>query len=666
MTATSRRVGTCLLICAALAACGGGGDSDKLQPADMDYSALKIAESLDAPLAYAGNDEELLQPLRNGLRLMVADKPAAVLTGAVTPSVSAQGSYSGTTLQVEGVDEADFVKYDGRYIYATRPEIVTPSSGTAQLSRNVLDISSTDPATAGVEPLSKYIIEGEQTSVPQIFQLQNPQGTTEYLTTVSQNFYAWLLPQIPIAALVARPDKTTIQLLDVRDPRNVSQAWKLELDGWLRASRVIGDTLYLVSSYRPRIPNLILPADTPEKREANERLIRSSAAGELLPSYSENGGARRQLVTREGCLIAQHLASHEGYTDLVVISAIDMRARRLTDVNCLSTNINSVYMSKESLYVAGTGSRVGSASITVLHKLAIGGGEITYRATGAVTGGISWSNPSYFMDEYNGDLRILTTANNVHRLHVLRESGDRRLMLVSELPNDNRPAPIGKPNESVYAVRFMDERAYVVTFRVTDPLYVIDLKNPADPIIAGELEIPGFSTYLHPVGPTQSELLLSVGQEVTATGRRAGIKVQLFDVRDIAHPQLLGQEVFGATGSSSEALEDPHALTFLELPGSIPRYRFALPIQVADTADPMNPNQFNWTYSGLHLFEVADSASETPQLRFQGVIKTEQPNSGEKSPVYYTRTRGILHDDGVFAVHGDRVLSSLWQDLPAP
>jgi uncharacterized secreted protein with C-terminal beta-propeller domain len=667
MTAISRTAGTCLLICAGLGACGGSDNSGTEQPINVDYSALKVAESTDAALVYARSDEEMLLPLRNGARLMVSNGATTLVYGTVTPSLSAQSPYSGTTVQVQGVDEADSVKYDGRHIYATRREIVPASPGTSQLSPNVLSIWRTNAASAGVEPVSKYVIEGDQSEVPQIYQLQTPEGTTEYLVAVSQNYYGWLLPQLAIASLVIQPDRTTVQLLDVRDPVNVTQSWKLELDGFLRASRMIGETLYLVSSYRPRIPDLVLPADTQEKREANERRILNSTARELLPSYAENGGARRPLATRDDCLVAQQLASYESYTDVVVISAINMRTRRVTDVNCLSTNINSVYMSAESLYVAGTGYRsTESAPITVLHKLAIGGGEITYRATGAVTGGIFQSNPSYFMDEYNGDLRILTTANGVHRLTVLRESGDQRLMLVSSIPNATRPAPIGKPNESVYAVRFMAERAYVVTFRVTDPLYVVDLKNPADPAIAGELEIPGFSTYLRPVGPTQSELLISVGQEATVTGRRAGIKVQLFDVRDIAHPQLLGQEVFGATGTGSEALSDPHALTFLTLPGTTPRYRFGLPIQVADTPDPSDSSRFNWTYSGVHLFEVADTDTGAPQLRFQGVIKTEQAGDAGTSPAFFSSTRGVLHDDSVFAVHGDRVLSSLWQNLPAP
>jgi hypothetical protein len=225
-----------------------------------------------------------------------------------------------------------------------------------------------------------------------------------------------------------------------------------------------------------------------------------------------------------------------------------------------------------------------------------------------------------------------------------------------------RPAPIGKPGEGVFAVRFVNERAYVVTFRAIDPLYVIDLTNPADPTIAGELQVPGFSTYLRQLGGAGSQLLLAVGQEVGADGRRAGIKVQLFDVRDIAHPQSVGAEVIGNVGSMSEALNDPHALTFLDLPGADARVRLALPIIVYDTPHPTSSGQLTWTYSGLHLFEVA--ANATPALHFQGVIKTEERDASRRNPSFGGGGRGVLHADSVYAVHGEEVRSSLWQNLP--
>src|SRR5262249_31901611 len=159
------------------------------------------------------------------------------------------------------------------------------------------------------------------------------------------------------------------------------------------------------------------------------------------------------------------------YTDLIVISAINVRTRRISDVNCLSTNVNGVYMALNSLYVAGIRTAEGGTASTVLHKFAIADGQMSYRATGSVTGTVGWPNGSYFMDEHGGDLRILTSRSLEHRLTILRESG-KSLVAVATLPDAAHPEPIGKPGESVYAVRFVGDRAYVVTFRLTDPLYV--------------------------------------------------------------------------------------------------------------------------------------------------------------------------------------------------
>jgi beta propeller domain-containing protein len=655
MSSTSRAFGIGVFFSIGLVACGGGGGDRSAvvaeEPLNLDYSTLRLAESRETPLQYAANDEQILAPLRNGMRLVMtrfSPPPGIVmLAGSST-------SYSGTTVQVAGVDEADAVRYDGSYIYAVRPQAPPPQSTLPQRSQNVLAIARTDVTAAKAELISNYVIEGEQSATPLLYQIPASGGRAEYLVAVSQDNSGWFMP-LPITALVIQPDSTTVQLLDVRDPQRVSQAWKLRIDGWLNASRLIGDTLYLVSSYRPRIPDLVVPADTLEKQEANERRIRSSAAAQLLPHYSVDGGAMLPLVSGHGCLIAQQLPSNEAYTDLLVISAINVRTRRISDANCLSTNVNGVYMATTSLYVAGTRRADDGTMSTVLHKFAIDDGQMSYRATGAVPGTVGWPNGSYFMDEHGGDLRILTSRSLEHRLTVLRESG-KSLVAVSTLPDASRPEPIGKPDESVYAVRFVADRAYVVTFRLTDPLYVIDLHDPLSPAIAGQLEIPGVSSYLRAVGP----YLLSVGQDAT-NGRRTGMKVELFDVSDIAHPRSAGVQTFGKTGTWSDALSDPHALTFAETAGPDASLRLALPIDVHDT--PVgDPTLSGWTYSGLHVLEVSGIERAAPQLKLQGVIKTAERGSSTIAPYVYSR-RAVLHDDAVFAVHGDQILSQRWQEL---
>ncbi|HKR36553.1 MAG TPA: beta-propeller domain-containing protein [Steroidobacteraceae bacterium] len=664
MGSTWTRTFALLASCGGLAACSGGSGEE---PINTDYSALRLAPSHEGVLHYATSDEQLLRPLRNGLRMSLVGMPeVAAVSGLSAPRAAAQNTFSATTVQVAGVDEADLVKYDGQYIYSMRPDVAPAIPG---FTRNVLTIARTHPDSATTEIVSEFELQGEQSALPQLYQLQSAQGATQYLVAVSQNYGGWLLPQPALAALFVRPDRTRIQLLDVRDPANVSQAWEIEIDGWLRASRKIDDVLYLVNSYRPRLGDFALPADTAEKKQANELRIRQATARDLLPGYSENGGADRQLLAAGDCVLPAELGANDAYSDLVVITAISLTQRRISDVNCISTEVNGVYMSHDSLYVGGQGVSIPEGTFTVLHKFALDGSAVDYRASGVIGGQVGWQNASYFMDEHGGDLRILTSqfqpgGESVHRLHVLREGSDHELTPIATLPNSLRTAPIGKPGEQVHAVRFFGDRAYVVTARVVDPLYVIDLSVPDDPVIAGSLEIPGVSTYLQPIGPAGGELVLTVGGQTNDAGVRDGVKIELFDVHDILRPRSVGSHVFGRRGSSSEATADPHALTLLPQP-AVGRLRIALPIDVFATPRAGVPDLFDWTYSGSHLLEVDGIGGSAPQLAFKGVITTAEPAATDPfpSPPYVVPRRAVMHDDAVFVVDGATLIGRQWDGV---
>jgi hypothetical protein len=474
-----------------------------------------------------------------------------------------------------------------------------------------------------------------------------------------------LSPQPQATSLVVLPDRTKLQLLDVRDPYNVSQAWEVELDGWLRGTRKIGNTVYLVSSYRPRLAGLVLPADTQDKKEVNERRIRSASAQDLLPKVRFNGGAAQALATPGDCVIAADLKSEEAYTDLLVITSVDLSTRTIRDVECVSTNINGLYVSRDSLYVGGEGSpgTPDGAAFTVLHKFALEPSGVTYRASGVVGGQLLWWNASYFMDEHDEHLRVVTsqhsiTGNPIHRLSVLEETANHELELTSILPNPEHPAPIGKPGDQVHAVRFLGERAYVVTARAVDPLYVIDVSDPSEPFIAGEVQVPGFATHLQPIEVGGTELLLSVGRQTNASGAPQGVKLELFDVSDLESPRSLGAHVFGEGGSSSEAISDPHALTLLKVSGDQESHRIGLPIDVYTKSD----NQYRWAYSGFHFLEVS-SVGGSPQLHVQGVLKTEESSSPGSYPSYVVPRRVVMHGDAVYGVHGGVYASSLWDHV---
>jgi hypothetical protein len=252
---------------------------------------------------------------------------------------------------------------------------------------------------------------------------------------------------------------------------------------------------------------------------------------------------------------------------------------------------------------------------TDLHLFSFDGAQLQWRASGSVPGHLGWQREqrSLRLGAHGEHLRVLTytggwgwwdaassgaQAPSPARLTVLREDGST-LRELATLPNARRPALIGKPGEQVYGVRFVGTRGYVVTFRRTDPLYVLDLSDPADPRIAGELEVAGFSEHLVPLGETH---LLGVGRDADANGVSAGLKVSLLDVRDASAPREQAVLALGAAGSRS-AMD--HSRLGLALARQGAQARAALP--VALTATPWGVAQ-----RGLQRLAI-DTAAGTLQ-----------------------------------------------------
>jgi hypothetical protein len=200
-------------------------------------------------------------------------------------------------------------------------------------------------------------------------------------------------------------------------------------------------------------------------------------------------------------------------------------------------------------------------------------------------------------------------------LFILRESnvaGKGELTTVATLPNSRRPAAIGKPNEQVYAVRFDGDRAYVVTFLRTDPLYVLDLADPTDPKISGELNITGFSDYLLPLA---NNLLLGVGKDADLTGRVTGVKVSLYDVTTASAPIEIANRIYGTTGSTSALDGSPHGLNVLTINGVT---RIALPVRTV-TRNASNAELISQSLKRYEVNTVTRRFNELPELGLRGL-----------------------------------------------
>lgn len=670
-----------------LSACGGSsGDSEPpLGRYDIDYSKLRWDDPALEPLTNEHRPEVVAEYLRNGLRLRVGqasgnvDHPVAEDGGVINsrePAPEAAGddggsSYSQTNVHVEGVDEADRLKYDGRHLFVAESPRYSPQTfsetsdgeGDDSMPEPVmtqsLSIYRTEPQEASAQPLAQYDFIREQDSplvLSQLYLEREEEGAAESVLALSDSrmsYGGWGWSSMPELALYQ--GRTRVEWVDVSSPANPTLAGTVDIQGTLLNSRKVGDVLYLVSRTRPAIDGMTRYPSDDDAQAQNERLIQGATLESLLPGYQVDGGARRPLVPEDECYLPQALEAEEGYADIVTVSAFDAETRERLGAVCVNARLAGVYMSRENVYLAAEGGRWDERK-TAVHKFAANDGAIEYRGTGLVPGGLGRTDPAFRMDEQEGFLRLVTsgrdeTGDLVHSLHILHENdqAERELAVVARLPNDTHTARIGKPGEDIYAVRFLRDRAYIVTFRQVDPLYVIDVGDPMAPKVLGELEIPGVSDYLHPI---DGNYLVSVGRSASEdTGQFTGVKVELFDVRDDQNPRSVATV---ETGGRSEALSDLQAFNFIR--ASNDELRFTIPVSRYE-------QQWEWQGSGLHLFSVTGLSAEQAELNEAGALITESADqSGDHYPRASGNGRSRMHGDTVYYLHGNEIWAQFWDD----
>ena len=346
---------------------------------------------------------------------------------------------------------------------------------------------------------------------------------------------------------------------------------------------------------------------------------------------------------------------------------------------------------------------------TDIHQFDIDGGTLAYRGSGTVRGHLGFSDlrRPFRMSSRDGYLRVATVNETFDigiadgrvdgfagggtaasgqgngqsvspiNLTVLRPDGNGDLRRVSELPNAERPNPIGKPGESLYASRFIGDRAYLVTFRQTDPLYVVDLSDPADPAVLGELEIEGFSDYLLPI---DEEHLLGIGRDAVAPpggegdergGLVQGIKLSLFDVGDPSAPREVESLVVGQRGTEANALYDHRGITVQRATDEHPT-RVSFGIDVAgETFPERRPRPveafdfYGWRYTGLHGFDVTGGDGADIEYRGAMVVERLGDDGRRYGPSAY-EDRAVMVNDTTYYVHGAEVWIAPWDDLGNP
>lgn len=471
-------------------------------------------------------------------RDVIAMDGARIAAEAATATAQAAPEHSTTNVHEQGVDELDVVKTDGR-------RLVTVVGGTLRVI-NVATRKLADSIDVGSDYAIGLFLHGDRALV--ITPADEP---TRIPPNSSPDLYVPRMRLVTVDLAAGRVDG------------------ELTVDGDYVDARGVDGIARVVLRSGPRIA-FDYSAGVRSEAEATARhrkTIRRSTIADWLPRYTLRSGGAERSGRLVDCSRISHPEPATGVSMLTVLT-FDIGADLGTgDPVSITGDGGTVYGTADALYVADDNlpdvwprpmaegrSKPQRQQTRVYQFDTSGRGAPRFVASGAVDGGLL---NQYSLSEHDGFLRIATTERDwssrgdqersQSAVTVLRRQGDR-LVRVGGVGG------LGK-GEQIYAVRFLGDTGYVVTFRQVDPLYRIDLSDPRRPRVAGELKITGYSAYLHPVGAGR---LLGVGQEATPDGRTTGTQVSLFAVD--GQPRRLDQHHIG--GSHSDVEWDPHAFLY--------------------------------------------------------------------------------------------------------
>lgn len=435
---------------------------------------------------------------------------------------------TGTNVQEAGVDEPDLAKTDGTLVAHLRGRDLV-----------LTDAGGGEPRRLSSLRLPRTLNGGELLLVG------------DRLVVLGTTLEHWDRP-LPVDVMRPFPyggqeGSTRALVVDVSDPTSPRIEHDSTFDGSLVSARQYGDVVRLVLSTATPAIDFVEPRRGRSAHEAkaeNRRLVRESDIEDWLPMV-EGDGSRSPLVE---CASVQHPDEASGYGTVTVVGLdpADPRDRRTTAV---TTSSDLVYSSTDRLYLSTPHRRNSD-----VHAFALEGLESSYVASGRVPG---IARDRWSFSEHDGRLRVATALGkeswdpDENAVVVLEERG-------RDLVEVGRVGRMGI-REQIQSVRWFGEVAVVVTFRQVDPLYTLDLSDPTAPRVVGELKIPGFSSYLHPVG---GDLLLGLGQDASLKGRTRGAQAAVFDLADLADPRRVDTETFGRN-TGFEAGWDPRTFTYL-------------------------------------------------------------------------------------------------------
>jgi len=662
---------------------------------------------------------------------------------------SSTDDFTTTNVQEQGVDEADLVKNDGEFLYILQPyseycdfcdyaveeaefieddDFSEPVDGASDsvfypsAQQATLRILSLQPDVPDATPIADVTVE-TQGYTTGMFLYGEGDSRSVLLSESNYGGYGGWYDSVGWSGR-----ESAMLKLNVSDPQNVSTQ-RLEFDGSVISSRLIDDRLILATRFYPEVDGLNPYAYSTE--EDWLAALDNIDLSEALPSYTRLAdGATVPMVNPSDCFVAGEVAEGNSWPDIVTLAVFDIDDMTLQSSACFLGASETLYASPNAVYLATTRYQydfypdflpidiveedtVDSEDTAVIssdelipagyndpridtdiHQFDLNGSQIQYAGSGRVSGHLGWNElqKPFRMSESNGDLRVVTMSDNQDgsvspvNLTVLRADGTGVLQTIGELPNEERPAFIGKPAEQLYASRFLGDRGYLVTFRATDPLYVVDLSDPEDPKLAGELEVEGYSEYLHPI---DENYLLGIGMDAVpvsdfGTGRPdfgdgrdggvvQGVKVSLYNVTDPSAPTEVDTLLLGQRGTYSNALYDHRAISILPPDNGRVATRVAFGIDINGLAQPARRpdaqdawNYYEWRYNALHGIEVRTGTDAG--LTLTGSLKAASADDPDGFGYSYGSgsERAVMVGDSAYYIYGGKVRAANWFGFDNP
>ncbi|MBI2631720.1 beta-propeller domain-containing protein [Candidatus Pacearchaeota archaeon] len=545
----------------------------------------------------------------------------ASASSVYSDSETGTADYSKTNIQVEGVDEPDFVKNDGKYIYLLNgKKLLIIDAYPAERMNLVGEIDFNDSIN-----IRDIFVNGDKLIVFG--------NTYKYMSYLPE--YAETKDKVASSGMVApcigrecggySEEKTIIYVYDISDRSGPELEKNISIKGNYIDSRMIGDYVYAISSqyiYGGRDIYPVLEINGVEKTvpigdvyyndindgqfvftnvvamdiesgDVSNKVYLTGATGTIYVSQNNvyltslkraSYNDYNKRIVEDVILPLLPLEEKEKVVEIMKSSESDYGkfnlAMKITKdySDSLSGEDKNAFDQRLQKELEAFKLRIGKESEkTVIHKINIDKERITYEGVGEVFGHVL---NQFSMDEFDGNFRIATTTgevwsgNSLNHLFVL-DKNMKNVGSVEDLA----------PGEKIYSVRFMGNRAYIVTFKKIDPFYVVDLSDGGNPRVLGYLKIPGYSDYLHPY---DENYIIGIGKNARGGGENfawyQGIKISLFDVSDVENPQEAAKFDIGDRGTDSYALQDHKAFLFDK-----ERKLLVLPILLAE----INQNKYN-------------------------------------------------------------------------